>query len=118
MIKFFVPAALAAAALAAPAHAQDLSVSVGYGDLDLTSQTGVARLDRRIDAAVDRVCDDQIGQRSLSAVLATGKCARNAWADVETPRQLAIERARGRVPSVEIAGARAAGNAGIAVRRR
>jgi UrcA family protein len=116
MTKSLILTALLAGALAAPAHAQDLSVSVGYGDLDLSGDTGVARLDRRIDAAIDTVCGNTMGQQPLSRVMAIRKCTKETRADVSGPRQIAIAKARGQVPSVELASAGSAGK--LVVRRR
>ena len=115
MTKSIILVALLAAGLSVPVQAQDVSVSVGYGDLDLTSETGVARLDRRIGAAVDRVCGDHRDQLEISAVRAVRKCARLTLEDVQGPRQIAIERARGRNPSVELA---AGGAVPVTARRR
>ena len=106
-----------AAALASPAQAQEQSVTVSYGDLDLTSDTGVARFDNRIDAAVGQVCGDRIGPMPLSTARAVRKCSRDTMADVANPREIAIERARGRQPSVELASAAPAQFA-VAGRRR
>ena len=64
MTKSIVLTTLFAAVLASPAHAQELTVSVGYSDLDLASESGVARLDHRIDSAIATVCDDGLGQKS------------------------------------------------------
>ena len=105
MTKFFVLVPLLAGSLAVSAQAQDASVRVSYADLDLTSDTGVARVDNRIDAAVKAVCGDKIGQKPLSTVLAIRRCGKLTRADVATPRQLAIARARGQIPSVELASA-------------
>src|SRR5262245_38553549 len=50
-------AILTSAAHPAVATAQDRSVqAVSYADLDLTSEAGRGRLDRRIDMAVRKVC--------------------------------------------------------------
>lgn len=116
MTKSLVLTTLFAAALAVPAHAQELTVSVGYGDLDLGSDAGVSRLDHRIDAAIDTVCGDTLGQQPLSRVMAIRKCAKATRADVAEPRQIAIAKARGQVPSVELARAGAPGT--LTVRRR
>ena len=104
MTKYLIIVPLLAATLSA-AHAQDASVRVSYADLDLTSDSGVARFDTRIDSAVKTVCGDQIGQKPLSTVLAIRRCGRLTRADVATPRQIAIARARGQIPSVELASA-------------
>ena len=118
MTKFFVLAPLLAGALAVSAQAQEASVRVGYGDLDLTSETGVTRFDRRIEAAVEQVCGDRMGQKALSAVLAIRKCSREAQADIASPRQIAIDRARGKDPSVHLAAASPTSRPALTVRRR
>ena len=105
MTKYFI-APLLGATLAVAANAQDASVPVDYADLDLTSESGVARLDNRIDAAIRTVCNDYPEQRALPTALAVRKCKREVRADVERPRQMAIARARGQIPSVELASAR------------
>ena len=105
MTKLII-APLFAAALVTTAHAQEASVQVGYADLDLTTSSGVSRLDNRIDAGVKAVCGDRTGQKPLSTVLAIRRCGRLTRADVATPRQIAIARARGQVPSVELASAK------------
>ena len=53
---FLALAAAAAATLAAPAVAQGDSVTIGYGDLNLTSQAGRTALDQRIDGAARQLC--------------------------------------------------------------
>ena len=116
MTKSIVLFPLLAAALSISAQAQEVSISVGYGDLDLASAGGVARLDQRIDAAVDTVCGDTLGQQPLSRVMAIRRCSKETRADVAGPRQIAISKARGQVPSVELASAGAPGT--LTVRRR
>ena len=44
------------ALLAAPAAARERSIIVSYADLDLTTPAGAAELDRRIEAAAEKVC--------------------------------------------------------------
>ena len=105
MTKFFIIAPLLVATLPVVTQAQEASVRVSYADLDLTSDTGVARFDTRIDAAVEAVCGDRTGQKPLSTVLAVRRCGKLTRADVATPRQIAIARARGQIPSVELASA-------------
>lgn len=97
MFKFTVPLVLVAA-LAGTAHAQEISVPVDYSDLDLTSASGVARLDDRIDSAVDQVCGETLGQKSLSERLAIRSCVRDARVSVRDPRRFAIDRANGKLP--------------------
>ena len=118
MAKYFIIIPLLAASLAASAQAQELSARVGYADLDLASDAGVARFDQRIDAAVEQVCGDRLGQQALSATMAIRKCSRDTRAGVAAPREVAIARARGKLPSVELAEARSAGASALLVRRR
>ena len=117
MTKSFAIIPLLAVSLAASAQAQEQSVRVGYGDLDLASDAGVARFDQRIDVAIEQVCGDRMGQQALSAAMAIRKCSRDTRADV-APREVAIARARGKLPSVELADARSAGAFALLVRRR
>lgn len=60
MTKILLAAAIVAIAAASPATAApdspEHSVSVPYADLDLYSEQGRARLQRRLDAAVRSVC--------------------------------------------------------------
>lgn len=118
MTKSFAIIPLLAVSLAAPAQAQEQSVRVGYGDLDLASDAGVARFDQRIDVAIEQVCGDRMGQQALSAAMAIRKCSRDTRADVAAPREVAIARARGKLSSVELADARSAGAFALLVRRR
>ena len=63
---------------AAPAAAEDeVSVSVDFADLDLTSSAGSAALDRRIDAAVKEVCAKP-DIRNLKAMTAWEECKASA----------------------------------------
>jgi UrcA family protein len=68
------------AATAAPLHAAELVVTakvpqarVSYADLNLGNPAGVARLDARIRAAAERLCD-ATGVRDLGTRLAADKC--------------------------------------------
>ena len=115
MIKQLIAASLLATAIPTAAQAQDASVRVTYADLDLTSDGGVQSLDHRIAAAIKQVCGDRMGQKPLSTVLAIRRCDRLTRADIDAPRQVAIDRAQGRQPSVEMA---AAGSFAIVARRR
>lgn len=103
MSKFAILIPALTAILAVPAAAQQVSVSIAYGDLDLTGPTGVKRLDQRIGNAVEQVCGIAREQKALSSARASRKCGREVWGDVANQRRLAIARARGRLPSVELA---------------
>lgn len=77
---FTVLAALTAV-LAAPAAAeQQVSVTVPYGDLDLTTPAGVTALEARIAAAVDKVCD-RVEPRLFNGYAAWQECKALTLAD-------------------------------------
>lgn len=59
MTKFAFAAAVAAslASLAAPAVAQEATVKVAYGDLDMSSPAGAQIFAQRLDAGVDAACE-------------------------------------------------------------
>jgi len=67
------------------------------------------------DAAVRAVCGDHLGQKPLSTMLAIRRCGKLTRADISSPRQVAIERARGKIPSVEVA---SGGSFAVTARRR
>ena len=76
-------AALAISGLGiAPAAAADeeVAVTVGYADLNLTAPAGSAALDRRIDAAVEKVCA-RPDIRNLKAMTAWEECTAAARLD-------------------------------------
>jgi len=73
---------------AVPAAADDeVTVIVDYADLDLTAPAGSAALDRRIDAALDKVCD-RPDLRNLKAMTAWEEC--KAAARIDALDQLSI----------------------------
>jgi UrcA family protein len=69
---FTVLAALTAA-IAAPAAAEEPSVTVYFGDLDLASPAGKATLDKRIAAAVEKVCSGA-ERRDIRGWMAAEEC--------------------------------------------
>lgn len=92
MIKILSAAALGCMLANAPSAAQEASVVVGYGDLDLTSPLGVARLDSRIDRALDSVCDVR-SQADLRHLMATRKCRNDAATAISLTRGEALAAA-------------------------
>jgi UrcA family protein len=76
----------AMAGLATAAHAYDRyesrSIPVAAADLDLSTSAGIAELYRRVDRAVNRICD---GDRD---------CRDEAWASTEEQASAAIARDR------------------------
>ena len=83
--SIFAAAALAAVAsisAATPAFAR--SATVSFGDLDLDSSAGQARLDARIRSAVRTVCEAGSGNRPLTELRATARCMRDATETART----------------------------------
>jgi UrcA family protein len=74
------PAVLWAAAIATPAAAEEATVLVNYGDLDLTDPAGVAVLETRIAAAVKEVCN-KTEPRLLRGLAAWEECKAKSLAD-------------------------------------
>ncbi len=81
MIKKFV-CALALAATATAANAETLSIKTS--DLDLSTEAGVKKLDKRIDSAARRVCkayESNTGSRLMPA--GTSECIKRASAEAK-----------------------------------
>lgn len=81
----FLLAAAAAAAVAAPAaaaQAEAASVTVNTADLDLSSEQGAARLDRRIRTAAAGICGP-LGSRSLAEFNSFETCRTQAITDAQ-----------------------------------
>jgi len=73
-------AAAAAAAVAAPAaaaQAEEASVTIDFADLDLATDQGAARLDRRIRKAASDVCGP-MASRSVVEVQSIQRCRNGA----------------------------------------
>ncbi|HEX5181786.1 MAG TPA: UrcA family protein [Allosphingosinicella sp.] len=64
---------------------------VSYADLDLGSPAGVAKLERRVAAAADRLCIG-IGEEVLAARLDGFRCRNAAIAAAEPQVRRAVER--------------------------
>lgn len=87
-------AALSAIALfaAVPAAAQEtLEERVAYGDLDLSSDAGQGTLNKRVRAAVKRVCG--AGSGSLRDFHEANRCKRTSLAGAQSQMKVAIARA-------------------------
>lgn len=89
MCKLIVPAlaALSLAVLPTPASAQTTSVTVPIADLDLSTEAGRATLERRVEAAKDRVCG-QVEERKVRE----GADRRRCLEEVETSVRAEIAR--------------------------
>lgn len=86
----------AALVLAAPASAgttEKVNREVRYGDLNLTTEAGVAQLQRRIKYAARQVCGHADG-RDLEASQAVAACRKAALADAASKIELAVDNAR------------------------
>ena len=80
MIKTLLPLAALALSSFATAASPTNSVVVKYGDLNLNSQAGIARLHKRISNAAESVCD-QHETRLLSLQSAYKECVNLALSD-------------------------------------
>jgi len=72
--SFAVVATFVTVAAATPLRAETVSVPVAYGDLNLASEAGAARLDARIRKAADKVC----GRADLGTAIKVANCRRDA----------------------------------------
>jgi UrcA family protein len=101
-IKFLLPvAALALSGFAAAGSLDTYSVVVRYGDLNLNSQAGVARLHKRIRNAAESVCSD-LSTRILGLRDAYDLCVDEAVAkgirDVANPNLTNFHVSKGKAP--------------------
>jgi UrcA family protein len=76
---------------AAPAAAQDTTVTVRYGDLDLDTTAGAQALGQRLEAGVKAVCE-RPDIRDLKSMVAWGQCKEAAMTSAN--EQLARRGAR------------------------
>lgn len=94
MLMRLVLPALALAA-ATPALAQQASIEVPYGDLDLTKDAGRKALDARIARAANRLCGT-VGARDLVQIAAKKACVTEARASAAPQVELALNAANAR----------------------
>ena len=92
MIKSLALFALVLAS--APALAQPPSATVRTADLDLATPSGVARLDRRIDRAVEEICGTAVAA-DLDGLAAIGRCRAATMKSVSGQRAMLIAHAGG-----------------------
>lgn len=117
--RTFLPAALLAAvaatclqfsAFAASTHTEQRSMKVHFGDLDLTTPAGVARLDERIAIAVRSVCRP-VDPRTAGASAQEAECRQVARTRAVAQRNLKVQQAMAGEP-------RRPGRAGSAIEFR
>jgi UrcA family protein len=96
MFKTFIIAAAVAAFIPAIASAQESprQVSVQVADLDLTTTTGQAQANRRIEAAIRKVCDS-VDQADLAQRAAARKCVVTARANAHKMVETQISSRQG-----------------------
>jgi UrcA family protein len=87
-------ASLALILASAPVLAQPPAGSVRYSDLDLATPAGVARLDRRIGRAVERLCGAAY-PTDLDAQAQVAGCRSDAMKSVSGRRATLLARAGG-----------------------
>lgn len=109
--------AVLVAAFPTVSHAQQQSISVFYGDLNLTADAGVRGLERRLDKAIKIVCQQDNNRLTLFESLLVRQCTEESWADIADSKQAVIDRARQRPPIVEVASAGGAKTQALTVRR-
>ena len=94
--KILQAAALAAAVLASvPGMAAETApqVRVYYGDLDLTGQAGIQKLDRRLASAIRDVCPSDNGVREMSRLRTIALCRAAKQAEIAPVRQSVLAAA-------------------------
>lgn len=77
----------------AAAPAETRQVDVGFRDLDLSQESGVATLDRRVRHAARQVCGN-IDMRDLAQTIRVDSCRKAAIAGAAPQIQLAVAAAR------------------------
>ncbi|SNT01169.1 UrcA family protein [Sphingopyxis indica] len=60
--------------IATAARGEGQTVLVHYSDLNLSSESGMARLDSRLRAAARQVCDVRLDKESLRTMTAESRC--------------------------------------------
>lgn len=93
VIRLVLPAI--ALAFAAPVVAQPTSVSVPYGDLDLTKADGREVLERRLTRAAHRVCGTYTA-RNLATIRQQKSCVADTRASYRTQVEVALNAANAR----------------------
>lgn len=85
-----------ALACAAPALAEPVSVTVPYGDLDLTKEAGRKTLDARLERAAQKVCGPVGSLRDLAQLQARRTCLAEARVSYQTQLVAALDAANAR----------------------
>lgn len=94
LIRIVLPALVLAAA--APAFAEPVSVTVPYGDLDLTKDAGRKVLDQRLVRASRKVCGGAAPLRDLTQLRAYRSCLVEARSSYQGQMELALTNANAR----------------------
>ena len=100
---FFAIPTMILALSAAPATADEfVTAKVSYAGIDLSSPEGVRRLDKRLDSAVRKVCQ-QGGAYDLKTIRAFRKCVTETTARTEAARERVILAYLARHSSTQLA---------------
>ena len=91
--SYLIVAAALLAPAAASAQPEQQTARVSYADLNLNTTAGLARLDRRIERAIDGMCG-QAPSGNLDAAAPVWKCRTAAEASASSQRQLAVRNAQ------------------------
>ena len=97
-ILTFALASLAIGSFASPAHANaaENRAVVEYGDLNLTSSAGQAVFERRLERAIQQVCQTQ-GSRSVRVASEARQCMQEKRAELAPVRDTIIAEARAEI---------------------
>jgi len=85
-----------AAAIPAPALAENVSIAVPYGDLDLTREAGRKALDQRLARAMRQMCGGAAPLRDLARMQAYRSCLAETRRATMVQVELALEAAHAR----------------------
>lgn len=99
--RFLLPAfALGLSLAAAPAAAEELSVTVKIADLDLTTKADRKALEARLAKAERQVCGVRPSLRDLRGSIDYRQCLKTARASYQDQVRVALETANGRAVAV------------------
>ena len=68
------------------------AITVSYADLDLSSSNDVARLERRVNKAADKLC--RVGERGAAQRAYSTECKADVLANAKTDIDTAVSSAR------------------------
>ena len=69
------------------------TMTVSYGDLNLTSGSGQRSLTHRVRAAVEFVCPSASGEHDLRTLMENDRCSKAAWTSARPQIEAAVAQA-------------------------